>query len=504
MTPHRYSCFRGSAWAGCLLLASLACGGRGGGATSDSPFSATVTVSPSYVCLAPGDRQTFTAQATGVSNPTFSWSVLGGSANGTIGQGGAYLAPATTGVFAVRAALATDSSIHGEATVDVSTAPQTGACNSADLGDGASLHGYLPFPSDNPWNQDISGLSVAANSTSIISFIGAGTGLKGDFGSGTWNGEPIGIPYTVVAGSQATVPIHFFPSGYGDESDPGAMPIPPLAPVEGGPDSTGDRHVLVLDRDNCLLYELGYGFPQTGGSWGANVAVVWDLHSNALRPWSWTSADAAGLPIFPGLARYDEVASGAIHHALRFTVPTSRKAYVAPASHQASGNTSTSSPPMGLRVRLKASVNLSGYGSNVQVILRALKQYGMILADNGSAWYISGAPDVRWDNDELRQLGNIKGSDLEVVDTGTVYTSDPTGSAPTIPLLIASPDSISAGEASALTWSTTNATRFFVTPGPGLVRGSGISVWPASTTTYILTAQGPYGDATRTVTVTVH
>jgi hypothetical protein len=234
------------------------------------------------------------------------------------------------------------------------------------------------------------------------------------------------------------------------------------------------------------------------------VAVVWDLQSNALRPWSWTSADAAGLPIFPGLARYDEVASGAIRHALRFTVPTSRKAYIAPASHQASGNTSTSAPPMGLRVRLKAGVDLSGYGSNVQVILRALKQYGMILADNGSAWYISGAPDVRWDNDELRQLGNIKGSDLEVVDTGTVYTSDPTGSATTIPSLTASPVSISTGGVSVLTWTTTNATRFFVGPEPGLVRGSSISVRPAGTTTYTLTAQGPYGDATRTVTVTVH
>jgi hypothetical protein len=394
------------------------------------------------------------------------------------------------------------SSAGVDATGSGSPPPSGAACSVASLGDGASLNGYVPFPSDNAWNQDISGLPVAVNSASIISFIGAGTGLKGDFGSGTYDGAPIGIPYTVVAGSQAVVPIQF--TAYGSESDPGAMPIPPSAPIEGGSGSSGDRHVLILDRDNCLLYELGDAFPQADGSWNANVAVAWDLQSNALRPWGWTSADAAGLPIFPGLARYDEVASGAIHHALRFTVPTTRKAYIAPASHWASCNTNASAPPMGLRVRLKAGVNISSYGSHVQVILQALKQYGMILADNGSAWYLSGAPDARWDNDELQQLGNIKGSDLEVVDTGTIHTSDPTGSAPTILSLTASPATISAGGASTLSWTATNATRFFVTPSPGLVRGTSLSVRPANTTSYTLTAQGPYGTVTRSATVSVH
>jgi hypothetical protein len=382
------------------------------------------------------------------------------------------------------------------------TPPAGGACGVAALGAGASLNGYQPFPSDNAWNQDISSLPVAANSAELIGFIGSGTGLKGDFGAGEWNGGPIGIPYLVVSGSQATVPVQY--TDYGDESDPGPMPIPATAPIEGGSASDGDRHVLVLDRDNCLLYELGRAFPQPDGSWHAAGGTVWDLQSNALRPWSWTSADAAGLPIFPGLVRYDEVASGAIHHALRFTVPTTRKAYVAPATHWASSETSASAPPMGMRVRLKASVNISSFAPRVQVILQALKQYGMLLADNGSAWYISGAPNERWDNDELRALGNIKGSDLEVVNTGTVYTSHPSGSAPSIASFAASPDTVSAGGSSTLAWTASNATRYFVSPSPGLVRGASVSVRPASTTLYTLTAQGPYGSSTRIVTVTVN
>lgn len=380
--------------------------------------------------------------------------------------------------------------------------PTDGVCISADLGPGADLKGSLLFPSDNPWNQDISALAVASNSDSIITFIGATAGLKGDFGAGLWNGGPIGIPYVVVAGAQAMVPILY--TAYGAESDPGSMPIPANAPIEGGLTATGDRHVLVLDRDNCLLYELGNAVLQSGGSWQASGGTVWDLRSNALRPWGWTSADAAGLPIFPGLVRYDEVASGVIRHALRFTVPTSRKAYVAPASHWASNTTSASAPPMGMRVRLKASVSITGFTPRMQVILQALKTYGMILADNGSAWYLSGAPDERWDNGSIQTLGNIKGSDLEVVDTGTVYTSNPPGTAPSISSLTASPGSVSAGGSSTLTWTTSNATRFFVTPSSGLVRGNSVSVRPSSTTLYTLTAQGPYGSATRPVTVTVH
>jgi hypothetical protein len=226
----------------------------------------------------------------------------------------------------------------------------------------------------------------------------------------------------VVSGTQTKVPISW--TAYGDESDPGPYPVPSSAPIEGGPTSNGDRHVLVIDRDNWKLYELGYAFPVNGGaSWNANCGAVFDLNSNALRPAGWTSADAAGLPIFPGLVRYDEVfEQQEIKHAIRFTVQTTRRAYVAPARHWASSNTSVNRPPMGMRVRLKASVDISGYSPAMQVILKAFKRYGLIVADNGSNWYISGAPDPRWNDGELNTLKNIKGSMFEVVRMGTIVT----------------------------------------------------------------------------------
>jgi hypothetical protein len=290
-----------------------------------------------------------------------------------------------------------------------------------DLGAGASLHGRQLFPADNPWNEDISSSPVDPNSDNLIASIGLNTSLHPDFGT-VWNGAPNGIPYIVVSGNQTQVPINW--TAYGDESDPGPYPVPPNAPIEGGPSSTGDRHVLVIDRDNWKLYELGYAFPVNGGaSWNANCGAIFDLNSNALRPAGWTSADAAGLPIFPGLVRYDEVfEQQEIRHALRFTVQTTRRAYVAPARHWASSNTSVNRPPMGMRVRLKASVDISSYSPAMQVILRALKRYGMIVADNGSNWYISGAPDSRWSDSELNTLKNIKGSNFEVVRMGTIVT----------------------------------------------------------------------------------
>jgi hypothetical protein len=290
-----------------------------------------------------------------------------------------------------------------------------------DLGPGASLHGKQLFPPDNPWNQDISQLPVDPNSANLIASIGTGTGLHADFGT-VYNGAPNGIPYIVVAGSQAPVQMNFV--AYGDESDPGPYPVPANAPIEGGSGSTGDRHVLVIDRDAWKLYELGRAFPiNNGASWNADCGAVFDLNSNALRPAGWTSADAAGLPIFPGLVRYDEVIEqGFIGHALRFTVQNSRHAYVAPATHFASSSTNVNLPPMGMRVRLKASVNISGFSPAMQVILRAMKQYGMIVADNGSNWYISGAPDPRWSDSDLHTLGGIKGSDFEVVQMGTIVT----------------------------------------------------------------------------------
>lgn len=290
-----------------------------------------------------------------------------------------------------------------------------------ELGIGASLHGKQLFPSDNAWNEDISNAPVDPNSANLIAGMGLTTGLHPDFGT-VWNGAPNGIPYIVVAGNQTPVPINF--TAFGSQSDPGPYPVPTNAPIEGGPSGTGDRHVLVIDRDNWKLYELYRGFPvNNGASWNADSAAVFDLTSNALRPAGWTSADAAGLPIFPGLVRYDEVfEQQEIRHALRFTAQITRRAYVHPAHHWASTNTSVDRPPMGMRVRLKASVNISGYSPAIQVILRALKKYGMIVADNGSNWFISGAPDMRWDDDELSTLKGIKGSDFEVIRMTNIVT----------------------------------------------------------------------------------
>ncbi len=282
------------------------------------------------------------------------------------------------------------------------------------LGPGASLEGRRPFPDDNPWNTRIDTAPVDSNSDALIASIGLGAHLHPDFGA-NWNGGPFGIPYVVIDSTFTDVPVSF---DYDDESDPGPYPIPRSAPVEGG----GDRHVLVIDRDAWTLYEM-FNSRKQGSGWHAGSGAVFDLSSNALRPAGWTSADAAGLPIFPGLVRYDEVVEqGAINHALRFTAATTRRGYVHPARHYASDYTSSDLPPMGMRVRLKAGFNISGYPASAQVILTALKQYGMILADNGSNWYLSGAPDARWDDDELNTLKQLTGSDFEVVQMGPITT----------------------------------------------------------------------------------
>lgn len=290
-----------------------------------------------------------------------------------------------------------------------------------DLGENASLNGARPFPDDNPWNTAIDTEPVDSNSDAIIASIGAGTGLHPDFGT-VWEGAPIGIPYVVVPAEQPAVSVTF---DYDDESDPGPYPVPADAPIEGGSNSDGDRHILVIDRDNWLLYELFYAFKTGPSSWQAGSGAIFDLSSNDVRPAGWTSADAAGLPIFPGLVRYDEVVErGEINHAIRFTCYPTRKAYVYPARHYASSNTSANLPPMGMRVRLKSDFNISGFSANVQVILRALKKYGLILADNGSDWYISGAPDPRWNDDELHELGDVQGSDFEVVQMNNIVTGN--------------------------------------------------------------------------------
>jgi len=289
-----------------------------------------------------------------------------------------------------------------------------GAARQPDLGPNASLHGKLVLPKDDAWNRDISTSPVDPQSDAIIASIGKGKPLHPDFGT-TWQGNPNGIPYIVVSGTQAKVPVTF--TDYGDESDPGPYPIPPDAPVEGGLKSDGDRHVLVLDRDHWLLYEMWRVFPVDGKSWKSANGAIFDLNKKTpQRHVGWTSADAAGLPIFPGLVRYDEVMEGgAINHALRFTVKKSRHAYVPPATHMASNSANASLPPMGMRVRLKANFDISGFPAPAKVILTALKKYGMIVADNGGDWFLSGAPDPRWNDDELRTMGRIKGSDFEVI-----------------------------------------------------------------------------------------
>jgi hypothetical protein len=289
----------------------------------------------------------------------------------------------------------------------------------AAVAPGAPGVGGCPvFPASNVWNEPVDALPVARDSAALIRSIGLDAPLHPDFGSGLYDGSELGIPYAVVSGaSTPRVRPHFL---YASESDPGPYPIPNDVPIEGDPNpGSGDRHALIVDRDTCTLYEL-YDLRREGSGWSAGSGAIWNLRSNALRPAGWTSADAAGLPILPGLARYDEVAGGAIDHALRFTAPETRRAYVYPARHEASSLTGASLPPMGLRVRLKASFPIAGFPPQARVVLEALKRYGMILADNGSPWFISGAPDPRWSNDELHTLDRVTGADLVVVDTSSL------------------------------------------------------------------------------------
>ena len=268
------------------------------------------------------------------------------------------------------------------------------------------------FPKSNPWNRRVDKLPVAQNSAAIIASIGASTGLHADFGSGLWDGSPIGIPFDVVSRKTPRSRVSF---EYSDESDRVGYPIPKRVHIEGG----SDHHALLLDKTACRLYELG-GLQKQNGRWHAWAGATWSLQSNHVRPAGWTSADAAGLPIFPGLARWDEAKRGVIDHALRFTVQRTRRAYIYPARHYASSLTDPDLPPMGLRVRLKASFDVSGFPRQARIVLVALKRYGMIVADNGSNWYISGAPNRGWSNDQLHTLGRVTGSEFEVVDTSSL------------------------------------------------------------------------------------
>ncbi len=381
---------------------------------------------------------------------------------------------------------------------------QTSSCSTMSTGQGASLNGFLPFPAVNLWNKDISASPVDANSSAIVTFIGGSIGLHADFGAGQYNNSTIGIPYSVVGSSQALIPVSF--TAYGDESDAGPMPIPLTAPIEGYPNpGTGDRHVLVLDNSNCFLYELYTSYPQAT-SWNADSAAVWDLLSDEQRPYGWTSADAAGLPIFPGLIRYDEMAAGHINHAIRFTVQHSSPGFTPPASHFASNSSDPHAPPMGMRLRLKSSFNVSSFSAANQVILNAMKKYGLIVADNGSSMYISGAPDDRWDNNDLHNLGSVTASNFEVVQISPLYTASniPSGTSPQIAHFTPSATSISSGTAVTLSWQITGASYVIVSPEIGATRGTSATVHPATTTTYTLYANNAFGQTISTVTITVH
>ncbi len=286
------------------------------------------------------------------------------------------------------------------------------------------IAGCSMLPSTNVWNTPVTNLPVMANSDQLVAAIGASSPLHPDFGSGTWDGAPIGIPFTVVPSTQAGVSVRFH---YASESDPGPYPIPANPKVEGGPGGTGDRHVLIVQRGTCKDFELFAAKPiSSSTSWKAGSGAIFSMGSNALRPAGWTSADAAGLPILAGLARPGEVANGAINHALRITVPVSAQRYLWPARHEA--GSASGIVPMGLRLRLKASVDISSFPASDQVILQALKTYGAIVADNGSPWYLSGVPSAAWNNDTLHLLTQITGSDFEAVDESCLQVSVNSGS----------------------------------------------------------------------------
>jgi hypothetical protein len=342
-----------------------------------------------------------------------SWRVL------SLGRSRSYtlrkLAAATTYSFAIRACTARACSPWSRTLKQKTRSGGSGSgppAGGGTLTPGVGTGGCPVFPSDNPWNRDVSGDPVDGNSANYIASIGNTTNLHPDFGSN----PTYGIPYVVVGATQPLVRINF--TAYGDQSDPGPYPVPGGAPVEGGAGAGGDRHVLVLQTGACKLFEMYRAFPQADGSWNADSGAVFNLNSNALRPDTWTSADAAGLPIFPGLIRYDEIQAGAINHAIRFTVARTQNGFIHPATHQASSYGNPNYPPMGLRVRLKAGYDISGFGRTAQIILTAMKKYGMFVADNGSNWYFGGATDSRWNDDELNPLKSVPGSAFEAVNTG--------------------------------------------------------------------------------------
>jgi len=463
---------------------------------------------------------------------TYSLTVVNGTGNGSYLPGAVVTIVANapspgqsfldwTGATVADAASASATLImpaaNATVTANYSPAPAQPLCANMSLGDNASLNGFVPFPSTAAWNTDISAAPLDPNNSAITSAAGfAGLHLHHDFSSVA--GGNYGIPYVVVdSTSTALVPIDVI--DYASESDVALAPFPLSAPIEGSPADCsgwpdtyiGDSHVLVVDRHACMLYET-FNTHRCSGAWNSSSETIWDMQNYERRPWGWTSADAAGLPIFPGLVRYDEVASGAIKHAIRFTMQVTKNDanggyFVEPASHAAGVYWGVSNV-MGMRIRLQAGFDTSSYSPANQVILTAMKKYGMIVADNGGYFFFQGVPDPRWDDNDLVNLDAIPSSNFEVVQMTPTYpgydsATAPTGQPPAIASFTASPTSVSAGTPVTLTWSTSNDSYDFIDELGG-VRGGSTVATPAVTTTYTLNATNQYGRSTRQATVTVH
>lgn len=410
----------------------------------------------------------------------------------------------------------TPQAANAELNLTIDAPPTQAACSVISTGDNASLNGFVPFPASSAWNTDISSAPLDPSSTAITTSAEfAGMHLHHDFSSVA--GGNYGIPYTVVD-SSSTPLVSINVIDYATESDVALAPYPATAPIEGAPTDcsgwpdtyNGDAHVLVLDRNTCVLYET-FNTHRCSGAWSASSETIWDMKTAEQRPWGWTSADAAGLAIFPGLVRYDEVATGVIHHAIRFTMPHTLSDanggyFVSPASH-AAGNNSSTYNVMGMRIRLKASFDISSFSPANQVILTAMKKYGMILADNGSAFYFQGAPDPHWDDNDLIHLDAISSDNFEVVQMTPAYPGydaamAPTGAAPTIDSFTASQTSVTAGTPVTLSWTTSNDSYDFIDQLGG-VHGNSVVVTPTVTTTYTLNATNQYGRTKQPVTITV-
>jgi Putative Ig domain len=481
--------------------------------TTTSLPSGTVGDAYSASIAASGGKTPYTFTATGLpSGLSISSS---GAISGTPGSSAAGTAAVTFTVTDSTQPTALTATADLNLTINAAgTAP---ACSNMSLGDNASLNGFVPFPTSAAWNTDISNAPLDPNNAAITSAAGfAGLHLHHDFSSVA--GGNYGIPYVVVD-SSTTPLVSINVQDYASESDVALAPFPITAPIEGSPADcdgwpdtyVGDSHVLVLDRHSCFLYET-FNTHRCSGQWASSSETLWDMQNFEQRPWSWTSADAAGLAIFPGLVRYDEVAAGAINHAIRFTMQQTKNDanggyFVEPASH-AAGTVYGVSNVMGMRIRLKASFDISGYSAANQVILTAMKKYGMILADNGGYFYFQGVPDPRWDDNDLENLDSIASSNFEVVQMtpswpGWDAVTAPTGQPPTINSFAASATTVASSTPVTLTWDTTNDSYDFIDMLGG-VRGGTVTFTPTATATYTLNATNQYGRSTAQVTVTVH